>query len=93
MTTLTVKTPTLDELREVASELGFTNMGDADLQLHLKMLEGGFQAYNLVDQMPDETAGRCATPARRAAGPCRRRRTRMAPGMSGARSAAQRTGR
>jgi amidase len=54
MTTLTVKTPTLDEMREVALELGFTGMGDDDLRLHLKMLEGGFQAYNLVDQMPDE---------------------------------------
>ncbi len=54
MTTLTVKTPTLDEMRDVASELGFANMSDGDLQLHLKMLEGGFQAYNLVDQMPDE---------------------------------------
>ena len=54
MTTLTVKTPTLEEMREVARELGFANMGDEDLRLHLKMLEGGFQAYNLVDQMPDE---------------------------------------
>jgi len=54
MTTLTVKTPTLDEMRDVALELGFTNMSDGDLQLHLNMLEGGFQAYNLVDQMPDE---------------------------------------
>ena len=31
MTTLTVKTPTLEEMREVASELGFTNMSDTDL--------------------------------------------------------------
>ena len=54
MSTLTVKTPTLGELRAVATELGFVNMGDGDLALHLKMLEGGFQAYNLVDQMPDE---------------------------------------
>ena len=54
MTTLTVKTPTMEELRAVATELGFVNMGDGDLALHLKMLEGGFQAYNLVDQMPDE---------------------------------------
>ena len=54
MTTLTVKTPTMEEMRAVATELGFVNMGDGDLALHLKVLEGGFQAYNLVDQMPDE---------------------------------------
>ena len=54
MTTHTVKTPTLETMREVASELGFANMGDDDLRLHLKMLEGNFQAYNIVDQMPDE---------------------------------------
>ena len=54
MTTHTVKTPTLETMREVASELGFVNMGDDDLRLHLKMLEGNFQAYNIVDQMPDE---------------------------------------
>jgi amidase len=54
MTTHTVKTPTLEEMRAVATELGFVNMGDNDLRLHLKMLEGGFQAYNLVDEMPDE---------------------------------------
>ncbi len=54
MTTLTVKTPTLEELREVALELGFTNMSDGDLRLHHKMLEGNFAAYNVVDQMTDE---------------------------------------
>ena len=54
MTTLTVKTPTLDEMREVARELGFKGMGDDDLRLHLKMLEGNFAAYNVVDGMSDE---------------------------------------
>ena len=54
MSTLTVKTPTLEELRSVAQELGFVNMSDGDLQLHLQSLESGFVAYNLVDQMPDE---------------------------------------
>ena len=43
MTILTVKTPTLDEMRAVATELGFVNLSDGDLLLHLKMLEGGFQ--------------------------------------------------
>src|SRR4028119_138353 len=41
-------------MREVAAELGFDNMGDDDLRLHMKMLEGNFAAYNVVDQMPDE---------------------------------------
>ena len=54
MTTLTVKTPTLAEMREVATELGFKGMSDADLGLHLKMLEGNFAAYNVVDGMTDE---------------------------------------
>ena len=54
MTTLTVKTPTLDEMRAVARELGFKGMGEEDLRLHLKMLEGNFAAYNVVDAMPDE---------------------------------------
>ena len=27
---------------------------DDDLRLHMKMLEGNFAAYNIVDQMPDE---------------------------------------
>ena len=70
MTTLTVKTPTLDEMREVARELGFKGMGDDDLRLHLKMLEGNFAAYNVVDGMLDEvpevryprTPGRRPTP-------------------------------
>ena len=70
MTTFTVKTPTLDEMRDVALELGFTNMGDEDLRLHLKMLESGFQAYNAVDQMPDELpeARFARTPGRRPVG-------------------------
>jgi amidase len=54
MPTLTIRTPTLETMREVAAELGFANMSDDDLRLHLKMLEGNFAAYNVVDQMPDE---------------------------------------
>ncbi len=54
MPTLTIRTPTLETMREVAAELGFANMSDDDLRLHLKMLEGNFEAYNVVDQMPDE---------------------------------------
>ena len=64
----TVKTPTLAQMREVAAELGMT-MSDEDLGLHLKMLEGNFAAYNLVDQMPDELpeVGYPRTPGRRPA--------------------------
>ena len=54
MPTLTIRTPTLETMREVAAELGFANMSDDDLRLHLKMLEGNFEAYDVVDQMPDE---------------------------------------
>jgi amidase len=54
MPTLTIRTPTLETMREVATELGFANMSDDDLRLHMKMLEGNFAAYNTVDQMPDE---------------------------------------
>ena len=54
MSLFTVKTPTLETMREAATELGFDNMGDDDLRLHMKMLEGNFAAYNIVDQMPDE---------------------------------------
>ncbi len=54
MSLFTVKTPTLETMREVAAELGFGNMGDDELRAHLKMLEGNFQAYNVVDRLPDE---------------------------------------
>ena len=43
-----------EEMRAVARELGFKGMGEEDLRLHLKMLEGNFAAYNVVDAMPDE---------------------------------------
>ena len=53
MTTNTVKTPTLDQLRDTADALGFT-MGDAELAEQLKCLLPGFAAYNIVDRMADE---------------------------------------
>jgi amidase len=53
MTTHTVKMPSLDQLREAALELGMT-MPDDELSQQHKMLESGFAAYNVVDQMPDE---------------------------------------
>ena len=53
MTLGTVKTPTTEQLREVAADLGLT-FTDEDLATHLAALAGGVAAYNLVDRMPDE---------------------------------------
>jgi amidase len=53
MTLGTVKAPTLDQLEDVAEDLGFT-MSLADLEAHLAALQGGIAAYNLVDRLPDE---------------------------------------
>jgi amidase len=49
----TVKTPTLEQLGEVAAELGFS-FSQSDLAAHLEALLPSFAAYNLVDRMPDE---------------------------------------
>ena len=53
MPTNTVRTPTLDQLRETADALGF-GMGDAELEEHLAALLPGFAAYNLLDRMADD---------------------------------------
>lgn len=53
MTLPTVKMPTLEQLREMAAELGMS-FSDADLAMHHAALESGIAAYNLIDQMPDE---------------------------------------
>src|SRR5438046_6382070 len=49
----TVKTPTIQQIGQVAVELGF-NFNDADLAAHLEALGPAFAAYNILDQMPDE---------------------------------------
>src|SRR6201997_5099666 len=49
----TIKVPSLEQLREVAAELGFT-FDDADLAAHREALLPGFEAYNRLDRMPDE---------------------------------------
>lgn len=49
----TLKLPTIDQLRDVAKDLGIT-MTDDELGAHRASLEGGIAAYNLIDQMPDE---------------------------------------
>ncbi|MBK1656982.1 amidase [Paracraurococcus ruber] len=53
MTTHTLKVPDLATLQEVAAELGMS-IPEKELVQHLQKLEGGFAAYNLLDQMPDE---------------------------------------
>ena len=49
----TVKSPTLEQLEEVAVELGF-NLSQADLSAHLKALQPSFAAYNLLDRFPEQ---------------------------------------
>src|SRR6266853_3843569 len=49
----TVKVPTLEQLGEVAAELGFT-FTEADLAAHRECLLPAFEAYNGLDRMPDE---------------------------------------
>jgi amidase len=49
----TVKTPTIEQLDEIATELGFT-FDEADLAAHHEALAPAFEAYNRLDQMPDE---------------------------------------
>jgi amidase len=53
MTLGTVKAPTLEQLAEVAEDLGLT-MSQADLEAHLTAMQGGIAAYNIVDRLPDE---------------------------------------
>ena len=49
----TVKTPTIEQLDEIATELGFT-FAEADLAAHHEALAPAFEAYNRLDRMPDE---------------------------------------
>src|SRR5205085_12522362 len=49
----TVKTPTIQQIGQVAVELGF-NFNDTDIAAHLEALGPAFAAYNILDQMPDE---------------------------------------
>ena len=53
MTLSTIKIPTSEQLREVATELGMS-FSQEDLAQHMAALLPSFAAYNIVDQMPDE---------------------------------------
>ena len=53
MTLGTVKAPTLDELREVAADLGMS-FSDEDIAEHLAAVTSSIAAFNLVDRAPDE---------------------------------------
>ena len=74
----TIKVPTLEQLGEVAAELGFS-FPQADLVAHHDALMPAFEAYSTIDRMPDElppATGSHRTPrwreAIRTAGPPRR---------------------
>src|SRR5207249_4838859 len=49
----TVKVPTLEQLGEIAAELGFA-FTEADLAAHRECLLPSFEAYNELDRLPDE---------------------------------------
>lgn len=49
----TLKVPAIDQLRDIAAELGIT-MSNDELTQQQAALVGGIAAYNALDQMPDE---------------------------------------
>ena len=49
----TIKVPSLEQLGEVASELGLA-LPEAELAAHHQSLLGAFEAYSRLDRMPDE---------------------------------------
>ncbi len=49
---MTVKRPTVEQLRAVAKELGMS-MSDADLASYLAIMQANFAAYDVIAAMPD----------------------------------------
>src|SRR5689334_20324839 len=49
----TIKVPSLEQLGEVAVELGLA-LPEAELAAHHESLLGAFEAYSRLDRMPDE---------------------------------------
>lgn len=56
MTLGTVRAPTKDDLRQVASDLGMS-FSDEGLAQHLAALIPSIAAFNIIDKMPDEKPG------------------------------------
>lgn len=50
---MTVRRPTIQQMRDVAEGLGMT-MSDGELGEYLELMEANFEAYDLIDSMPDE---------------------------------------
>ena len=50
---MTVKRPTLHQLRDIASDLHF-HMDDVEIAQYLDIMQGTLDAYDVVDSMPDE---------------------------------------
>ena len=53
MTLSTVKAPTIDQLRDVAADLGMS-FTDEEIAAHMAAIVDNVAAYNVVDQMSDE---------------------------------------
>ena len=51
-TTMALRRPSLDQLRDLASGLHM-RLSDSELSQYLEQMEGSFQAYERVDQLPD----------------------------------------
>ncbi len=49
---MSVRRPTLEQMRTLVGGLGMS-MGDRELLDYMTLMEGTFQAYDIVDQMPD----------------------------------------
>jgi len=49
---MTVKRPSLDQLRGVAEDLGM-HMSDEDLRSYHTLLQGNYAAYEAIEAMPD----------------------------------------
>lgn len=52
--TMALRRPSLDQLRDLTNGL-FMRMSDHELAQYLEQMEGSFQAYDRVDQLPDFT--------------------------------------
>src|SRR6202011_6063405 len=50
---MSVRRPTLDQLRSVAEDLGM-HMGEEELKSYDTLMQGNYAAYALVDPMPDD---------------------------------------